>query len=144
MCDYNIAKISYELNVLPRRMQCTMHWIPISTIEERGTAPTPMTFTNCIDERSSPLLDSSGIRPQVETNSTSYSAVEPSQNVTVVEQENVILQFGKIGKDIFTMDYCYPLSAFQDFAICLSSFDTRPATHFIGNCLHYSAICILL
>ncbi|PPD83926.1 hypothetical protein GOBAR_DD19135 [Gossypium barbadense] len=72
------------------------------------------------------------------------AAVEPSENVTITEQENVILQFGKIGKDIFTMDYCYPLSAFQAFAICLSSFDTKPASHFTGNCLHYSAIYMLL
>ncbi|KAH6813987.1 tubby like protein 3 [Perilla frutescens var. frutescens] len=41
------------------------------------------------------------------------------------EQENVILQFGKVGKDTFTMDYQYPLSAFQAFAVCLSSFDTK-------------------
>ena len=39
----------------------------------------------------------------------------------------VLLQFGKIGKDTFTMDYRYPLSAFQAFAICLSSFDTKVA-----------------
>uniref|UniRef100_A0A0D3CD92 Tubby-like F-box protein n=1 Tax=Brassica oleracea var. oleracea TaxID=109376 RepID=A0A0D3CD92_BRAOL len=43
------------------------------------------------------------------------------------EQEKVILQFGKVGKDMFTMDYRYPLSAFQAFAICLSSFDTKLA-----------------
>ncbi|XP_052190797.1 tubby-like F-box protein 3 [Diospyros lotus] len=43
------------------------------------------------------------------------------------EHEKVILQFGKVGKDIFTMDYRYPLSAFQAFAICLSSFDTKIA-----------------
>ncbi|KAL3626031.1 Tubby-related protein 3 [Castilleja foliolosa] len=43
------------------------------------------------------------------------------------EQENVVLQFGKVGKDIFTMDYQYPISAFQAFAICLSSFDTKIA-----------------
>ncbi|OVA16865.1 Tubby [Macleaya cordata] len=41
--------------------------------------------------------------------------------------DKVILQFGKVGKDMFTMDYCYPLSAFQAFAICLSSFDTKLA-----------------
>ncbi|KAE8660624.1 Tubby-like F-box protein 11 [Hibiscus syriacus] len=40
---------------------------------------------------------------------------------------NVILQFGKVGKDVFTMDYQYPISAFQAFAICLSSFDTKIA-----------------
>jgi len=41
------------------------------------------------------------------------------------EEDDVILQFGKIGKDLFTMDYRYPISAFQAFAICLSSFDTK-------------------
>lgn len=50
------------------------------------------------------------------------AAVDSSHNVSAVEQEKVILQFGKIGKDIFTMDYRYPLSAYQAFAICLSSF----------------------
>lgn len=43
------------------------------------------------------------------------------------EHETVLLQFGKVGKDFFTMDYRYPLSAFQAFAICLSSFDTKIA-----------------
>ncbi|THU58826.1 hypothetical protein C4D60_Mb03t18540 [Musa balbisiana] len=37
------------------------------------------------------------------------------------EQEKVILQFGKVGKDLFTMDYSYPISAFQAFAICLKT-----------------------
>ncbi|KAF8392537.1 hypothetical protein HHK36_022882 [Tetracentron sinense] len=43
------------------------------------------------------------------------------------EHETVLLQFGKVGKDLFTMDYQYPISAFQAFAICLSSFDTKIA-----------------
>ncbi|XP_018484455.1 tubby-like F-box protein 3 isoform X2 [Raphanus sativus] len=43
------------------------------------------------------------------------------------EHENVILQFGKVGKDVFTMDFQYPISAFQAFTICLSSFDTKIA-----------------
>ncbi|KAK6777898.1 hypothetical protein RDI58_024616 [Solanum bulbocastanum] len=43
------------------------------------------------------------------------------------DHDKVILQFGKIGKDMFTMDYRYPLSAVQAFAICLSSFDTKLA-----------------
>lgn len=43
------------------------------------------------------------------------------------EHDKVILQFGKVAKDMFTMDYRYPLSAFQAFAICLSSFDTKLA-----------------
>ncbi|GLT42523.1 hypothetical protein SLA2020_165180 [Shorea laevis] len=51
----------------------------------------------------------------------------PENGVAGQEPENVILQFGKVGKDLFTMDYQYPISAFQAFAICLSSFDTKIA-----------------
>jgi tubby-related protein 1 len=36
------------------------------------------------------------------------AAAEPYQYDSVAEQDKVILQFGKIGKDIFTMDYRYP------------------------------------
>ncbi|XP_004516627.1 tubby-like F-box protein 8 [Cicer arietinum] len=43
------------------------------------------------------------------------------------DNDKIILQFGKVGKDMFTMDYRYPLSAFQAFAICLTSFDTKLA-----------------
>jgi tubby and related proteins len=46
---------------------------------------------------------------------------------TQTDHDKIILQFGKVGKDMFTMDYRYPLSAFQAFAICLSSFDTKLA-----------------
>ena len=43
------------------------------------------------------------------------------------EREDVLLQFGKVGKDVFTMDYAYPMSALQAFAICLTSFDNKLA-----------------
>ena len=178
--NYNVATISYELNVLrtrgPRRMQCTIPSIPISAIQEGGNAPTPMEFSSCRDEQVSPITISKGKKPLVEFSSTSLAeplesslktkdalvlknkaprwheqlqcwclnfkgrvtvasvknfqlvaSAEACHNVPMAEQEKVIVQFGKIGKDIFTMDYRYPLSAFQAFAICLSSFDTKPA-----------------
>ncbi|KAJ8441474.1 hypothetical protein Cgig2_008735 [Carnegiea gigantea] len=50
-----------------------------------------------------------------------------SQPAPSSDHDKIILQFGKVGKDMFTMDYRYPLSAFQAFAICLSSFDTKLA-----------------
>eukprot|EP00250_Pteridium_aquilinum_P034415 c7548_g1_i1 orf=550-1827(-) len=60
--------------------------------------------------------------------STTEAAVESSvQPASQNDHEKVLLQFGKVGKDMFTMDYRYPLSAFQAFAICLSSFDTKLA-----------------
>ncbi|GMJ08769.1 tubby like protein 2 [Hibiscus trionum] len=179
-CNYSIGTIAYELNVLrtrgPRRMHCILHSIPVSAIQEGGTAPTPLALPQSFDEQLSPLPSSKGKGPLIETGSPSLAvtplfslgsgdpltlknkaprwheqlqcwclnfrgrvtvasvknfqlvaAVEPAHNVSPEEQEKVILQFGKIGKDIFTMDYQYPLSAFQAFAICLSSFDTKPA-----------------
>jgi tubby-related protein 1 len=41
--------------------------------------------------------------------------------------ELTILQFGKVGKHAFTMDFAYPMSPLQAFAICLSSFDNKLA-----------------
>ncbi|KAL1831191.1 hypothetical protein ACET3Z_000842 [Daucus carota] len=66
------------------------------------------------------------------TQSAAAGAPTPSQPAQPAQpaqpdHDKVILQFGKIGKDMFTMDYRYPLSLFQAFAICLSSFDTKLA-----------------
>jgi tubby and related proteins len=52
-------------------------------------------------------------------------ASDANDSTNQADNDDVILQFGKIGKDLFTMDYRYPISAFQAFAICLSSFDTK-------------------
>eukprot|EP00245_Coleochaete_scutata_P018476 TRINITY_DN961_c0_g2_i2.p1 TRINITY_DN961_c0_g2~~TRINITY_DN961_c0_g2_i2.p1 ORF type:complete len:418 (-),score=65.15 TRINITY_DN961_c0_g2_i2:195-1448(-) len=57
-----------------------------------------------------------------------FQLIAAAPDVTGKDSDRpVLLQFGKTGKDIFTMDYMYPLSAFQAFAICLSSFDTKVA-----------------
>ena len=39
----------------------------------------------------------------------------------------IVMQFGKIDTDVFTVDYNYPLNALQAFAIALSSFDSKLA-----------------
>ncbi|KQJ85450.1 tubby-like F-box protein 7 [Brachypodium distachyon] len=52
---------------------------------------------------------------------------QPSSSSSSSSHDTVLLQFGKVSKDTFTMDYRYPLSAFQAFAICLTSFDTKLA-----------------
>ncbi|CAN1344260.1 Tubby-like F-box protein 2 [Linum perenne] len=178
--NYTIGTINYELNVLrtrgPRRMHCVINSIPVSSMEEGGSAPTMTSLPETADEQFSPSPVSKGRGPGSEVSFTSPSespmvipssgeplvlknraprwheqlqcwclnfrgrvtvasvknfqlsaAFEPHHNVLAEEHERVLLQFGKIGKDIFTMDYSYPLSAFQAFAICLSSFDTKPA-----------------
>ncbi|KAJ9518987.1 hypothetical protein QJQ45_026167, partial [Haematococcus lacustris] len=55
------------------------------------------------------------------------ASVKNFQLVTDDNQNHVILQFGKIGKNTFTMDYQWPMSGFQAFCICLSSFDNKLA-----------------
>ncbi len=37
------------------------------------------------------------------------------------------MQFGRVGDSVFNLDYQYPFSALQAFAICLSSFDYKIA-----------------
>lgn len=39
----------------------------------------------------------------------------------------IIMQFGKIEQDTFTMDFRYPLSPVQAFGIALTSFDAKLA-----------------
>lgn len=55
------------------------------------------------------------------------ATVDQSQPGGKGDEETVLLQFGKVGDDHFTMDYRQPLSAFQAFAICLTSFGTKLA-----------------
>jgi tubby and related proteins len=62
-------------------------------------------------------------QPQVQAG----QAPQPTAPANSPDHDKIILQFGKVAKDMFTMDYRYPLSAFQAFAICLSSFDTKLA-----------------
>jgi tubby-related protein 1 len=51
----------------------------------------------------------------------------PNDPTSSRDDETVLLQFGKVDDDVFTMDYRQPLSAFQAFAISLSSFGTKLA-----------------
>lgn len=43
------------------------------------------------------------------------------------DPEAVLMQFGRVGKDAFTMDFQHPLCALQAFGIALSSFDYKIA-----------------
>lgn len=195
--SYNIAQITYELNVLgtrgPRRMHCIMHSIPASSLDIGGMVPgqpelllpraledsfRSISFSKSLDHStefsSSRFSDIGGLglggtededgkaKPLVLKNKAPrwheqlqcwclnfrgrvtvasvknfqlIAATQPpaagasatSSQPTQTDHDKIILQFGKVGKDMFTMDYRYPLSAFQAFAICLSSFDTKLA-----------------
>lgn len=41
--------------------------------------------------------------------------------------EYIVMQFGRVAEDVFTMDFNYPLCAVQAFGIAMSSFDSKLA-----------------
>lgn len=55
------------------------------------------------------------------------ASVKNFQLITHKDQEQVLLQFGRTAKDTFSMDFQWPMSPFQAFAVTLSSFDSKIA-----------------
>ncbi|KAG5182204.1 hypothetical protein JKP88DRAFT_257776 [Tribonema minus] len=55
------------------------------------------------------------------------ASVKNFQLVTPDDHETVVLQFGRVAKDEFTMDFQWPITPLQAFAITLSSFDSKIA-----------------
>eukprot|EP00929_Paragymnodinium_shiwhaense_P043379 TRINITY_DN2230_c0_g1_i1.p1 TRINITY_DN2230_c0_g1~~TRINITY_DN2230_c0_g1_i1.p1 ORF type:complete len:527 (+),score=132.37 TRINITY_DN2230_c0_g1_i1:143-1723(+) len=53
------------------------------------------------------------------------ASVKNFQLTNAEDPDTIYLQFGRVGKDVFNMDFRYPFSPFQAFAICLSSFDYK-------------------
>jgi len=57
----------------------------------------------------------------------SRASVKNFQIVHPKDEKYIIMQFGRVSEEIFTMDYSYPLCALQAFGIVLSSFDSKLA-----------------
>ncbi|KFZ53641.1 Tubby-related protein 3, partial [Podiceps cristatus] len=55
------------------------------------------------------------------------ASVKNFQIVHDNDPDYIVMQFGRIAEDVFTLDYNYPLCALQAFAIGLSSFDSKLA-----------------
>ncbi|XP_035468581.2 tubby protein homolog [Scophthalmus maximus] len=52
------------------------------------------------------------------------------KNFQIIHPDNedyIVMQFGRVAEDVFSMDYSFPMSALQAFAITLSSFDGKLA-----------------
>ncbi|CAH9103813.1 unnamed protein product [Cuscuta epithymum] len=120
--SYKLGHITYNLNDLgsrvPRKMHCTIHSTPESkplVLENKEPRWHEKLQVWCLDFKG---------RVTVKSVKNFQLFVERGGHL---DHDEVILQFGKVGEDVFTMDYRYPLSAFEAFAICLSSFDTKVA-----------------
>ena len=55
------------------------------------------------------------------------ASVKNFQIVHPQSQEYIVMQFGRVSDDVFTLDYRYPMCAVQAFGIALSSFDNKLA-----------------
>ena len=55
------------------------------------------------------------------------ASVKNFQLVKEDDHKDVLLQFGRVEKDVFTMDFQHPYSPIQAFAFALSSFDSKMA-----------------
>ncbi|KAE8713621.1 Tubby-like F-box protein 7 [Hibiscus syriacus] len=146
-CNFEVGNVSYKFNLLksrgPRRMVCT---VKCPLVEERtdkhlddskvkmpeNAAPGHAILNNKAPRWHEHLqcwcLNFHGRVTVASVKNFQLSAtVEPSQPGGEGDEETVLLQFGKIGDDTFTMDYRHPLSAFLAFSICLTSFGTKLA-----------------
>ncbi|KAF3339827.1 tubby-like F-box protein 1 [Carex littledalei] len=144
--NYETGHAHYKFNLLksrgPRRMHCTLQ----SPISSSFTEQDPQPSDRNEDDATKLVMN----KPQIGTvvlknkaprwhehlqcwclNFHGRVTVASVKNFQLVstegDEETVILQFGKVGDDMFTMDYRHPLSAFQAFAICLTSFGTKLA-----------------
>jgi len=50
-----------------------------------------------------------------------------NNNKPIILENTIFMQFGRVAKHIFNIDFQYPLSIFQAFAVALSSFDFKIA-----------------
>ncbi|KAL0903919.1 hypothetical protein M5K25_025982 [Dendrobium thyrsiflorum] len=147
--NFEIGQVTYKFNLLksrgPRRMLCTLHCPaggkPAAAAEGHHsptkTAKGGTTTSSIVLKNKSPrwhehlqcwCLNFHGrVTVASVKNFQLVAAADPNQAGGAMEEDTVLLQFGKVGDDLFTMDYREPLSAFQAFAICLSSFGTKLA-----------------
>ncbi|XP_068664908.1 tubby-like F-box protein 10 [Aristolochia californica] len=143
--SFEIGQVCYKFNLLksrgPRRMLCTLQCPPQkreTPNDSEGEADTlgALVPPGCAHLKNKTprwhehlqcwCLNFHGrVTVASVKNFQLVATVDPSQAGSKGDEETVLLQFGKVGDDVFTMDYRQPLSAFQAFAICLTSFGTK-------------------
>lgn len=146
--NFEVGHVSYKLNLLksrgPRRMVCSLKCpCPGEAVMDKsqdalnkkqpGSAETSGTVLKNKAPRWHEHLQCwclnfhGRVTVASVKNFQLVATLDQSQPGGKGDEDTVILQFGKVGDDVFTMDYRKPLSAFQAFAICLTSFGTKLA-----------------
>ncbi|XP_044749373.1 protein king tubby isoform X1 [Coccinella septempunctata] len=138
-----LAAVVYDTNVLgfkgPRKMTVI---IPGMTVEQQRVNIYPQDETEGLIEswkakNLDNLIELHNKTPIWNEDTQSYvlnflgrvtqASVKNFQIVHDSDAEYVVMQFGRVAEDVFTMDYRYPLCALQAFGIALSSFDNKLA-----------------
>lgn len=138
-----MAAIVYDTNVLgfkgPRKMTVL---IPGMTHDQKRVQIIPQDNSDSILEcwrskRMDNLIELHNKTPTWNDDTQSYvlnfhgrvtqASVKNFQIVHDSDVDYIVMQFGRVSEDVFTMDYRYPLCALQAFAIALSSFDHKLA-----------------
>ncbi|XP_045026624.1 LOW QUALITY PROTEIN: protein king tubby-like [Daphnia magna] len=138
-----LAAIIYGTNVLgfkgPRKMTII---IPAMSIEQqRVDVCSSVEHEGIIDrwkrKMSDDLLQLHNKTPVWNDDTQSYvlnfhgrvtqASVKNFQLVHDDDADYIIMQFGRVAEDVFTMDFRYPMCAVQAFAVALSSFDGKLA-----------------
>ncbi|KAL6529655.1 Tubby-like F-box protein 7 [Orobanche gracilis] len=137
--NFEVGRVSYKFNLLksrgPRRMICSLAFpspdnsktkspeasVPLYTVL-KNKAPRWHEHLECWCLNFHGRVTVASVK-----NFQMVATIDQSKPDGKGDEETVLLQFGKVGDDTFTMDYRQPLSAFQAFAICLTSFGTKLA-----------------
>ncbi|XP_015185008.1 PREDICTED: protein king tubby isoform X1 [Polistes dominula] len=138
-----LAAVVYDTNVLgfkgPRKMTVI---IPGMTPDQKRVEICPRDETETLLERwkmknMDNLIELHNKTPVWNDDTQSYvlnfhgrvtqASVKNFQVVHDSDVDYVVMQFGRIAEDVFTMDYRFPLCTLQAFAIALSSFDSKLA-----------------
>uniref|UniRef100_A0A0E0L5P3 Tubby C-terminal domain-containing protein n=1 Tax=Oryza punctata TaxID=4537 RepID=A0A0E0L5P3_ORYPU len=135
--NFDVGHISYKYNLLksrgPRRMFSTMEcpstqetWensLMTKSLRRTGTTVLRNKAPHWHEHLQCWCLNFHGrVTVASVKNFQLLTTADPSHPDSIGDEETVLLQSGKLDSDIFTMDYRQPLSAFQAFAICHSSF----------------------
>ena len=138
-----LAAAMYETNVLgfkgPRKMTVV---IPAMTHDHKRIAVKPKSDNETLIERwktsnMTDLLELHNKQPVWSDETQAYvlnfhgrvtqASVKNFQLVHSADEDYIVLQFGRIAENTFTLDYNFPMCALQAFAIALSSFDSKIA-----------------
>ncbi|XP_012576266.1 PREDICTED: tubby-related protein 1 isoform X2 [Condylura cristata] len=138
-----LAAVIYETNVLgfrgPRRMTVI---IPGMNVDNQMVPIRPRNARDGLlvrwqNKTLESLIELHNKPPVWNEDSGSYTlnfqgrvtqaSVKNFQIVHADDPDYIVLQFGRVAEDAFTLDYRYPLCALQAFAIALSSFDGKLA-----------------